>query len=59
MVEKSKGILHISSRSMVLALLVMRSTTGEPGTSFVFVQIQVEAYILTLHLSAFMIPILP
>lgn len=39
---------YISSRSIVLALLLTRVVLGDPDKSFVLVQSQVEAYILTL-----------
>ena len=38
---------------MVLALLLMRAMLGEPDKSFILVQSQVEAYMLTLFPSAF------
>jgi hypothetical protein len=38
---------------MVLALLLRRMMLGEPDKSFVLVQSQVEAYMLTLFPSAF------
>ena len=38
---------------MVLALLLRRTMLGEPDKSFVLVQSQVEAYMLTLFPSAF------
>jgi len=38
---------------MVLALLLRRTILGEPDKSFVLVQSQVEAYMLTLFPSAF------
>lgn len=39
---------YISNRSIVLALLLARVTPGDPAESPIFVQSQVEAYMLTL-----------
>ena len=44
---------YISSRSIILALLLIRNMLGKPDKSLVLVQSQVEAYILTLFTLAF------